>query len=142
MHPQLLDTPLYIQALRQGDRAVVDLRRRAPDAPLWLSAVVLEELYAGAVGKELRVVERLEKQFTKVGRVLTPSLADWVQAGRLLSRLAQKYGYEEIGRARRTNDVLIAVIAARLGITVLTANERDFARVAEFRPVRWEAVSL
>ena len=48
MHPQLLDTPLYIQALRQGDRAVVDLRRRAPDAPLWLSAVVLEELYAGS----------------------------------------------------------------------------------------------
>ena len=142
MHPQLLDTPLYIQALRQGDRAVADLRRRVPDAPLWLSAVVLEELYAGAVGKELRVVERLEKQFTKVGRVLTPSLADWVQAGRLLSRLAQKYGYEEIGRARRTNDVLIAVSAARLGITVLTANERDFARVAEFRPVRWEAVSL
>jgi predicted nucleic acid-binding protein len=28
--------------------------------------------------------------------------------------------------------------AARRGITVITTNARDFARLAEFCPVRWE----
>jgi hypothetical protein len=28
--------------------------------------------------------------------------------------------------------------AARLGIVVLTANERDFAKLAEIRPFRWQ----
>ena len=32
--------------------------------------------------------------------------------------------------------------AARLGITVLTANERDFARLAQFRPFRYEVKNV
>jgi len=28
--------------------------------------------------------------------------------------------------------------AGRLGITVITANERDFRRLAEFRPFQWQ----
>jgi predicted nucleic acid-binding protein len=36
-----------------------------------------------------------------------------------------------------TNDALIALSAARLGITVITANARDFAKLAEFRPFHW-----
>ena len=37
------------------------------------------------------------------------------------------------GRGRLANDALIAMSAARRGATVITANERDFARLAEFR---------
>jgi predicted nucleic acid-binding protein len=51
--------------------------------------------------------------------------------------LAAKYGYEKIGQGRLTNDALIATSAARLGITVITANARDFQRLAEFRPFQW-----
>jgi predicted nucleic acid-binding protein len=54
------------------------------------------------------------------------------------ARLAQKYGYERIGRARLTNDALIAASAARNGITVLTTNQRDFVRLAEFCPLQWQ----
>jgi predicted nucleic acid-binding protein len=49
---------------------------------------------------------------------------DWTQAGRVLARLAAKYDYEQIGQGL-TNDALIAMSAGRLGIRVLTANERD-----------------
>ena len=67
---------------------------------------------------------------------------DWTQTGRVLSRLAAKYDYERIGKGRLTNDALIAMSAARLGITVVTANARDFKRLAEFRPFHWRVDDL
>ncbi len=139
MRPALLDSSIYITSLRATDEAVLTLRRLAPDAPLWLSAVVLEELYAGVSVRDRRVVERLERNFDRARRILVPNLTDWTQAGRVLARLAAEYGYERIGQARLTNDALIAMSAARLGITVVTTNERDFARLARFRPFLWEA---
>jgi predicted nucleic acid-binding protein len=39
-----------------------------------------------------------------------------------------------------TNDVLIAMTAARHGITVLTTNAKDFGRIAEFRRFAWDVV--
>lgn len=142
MRAALLDTSIYISALRRGRDAVLGLRRIAADAPLWLSAVVLEELYAGAGGRELYVVERLERDFERAQRVLTPNLTDWAQAGKILSRLGGKYGYERIGQGRLTNDALIAMSAARLGMTVITANARDFRRLAEFRDFEWQVAVL
>ena len=61
-----------------------------------------------------------------------PNLKDWAQAGKVLALLAAKYDFEKIARGRLTNDALIAVSAARTGMTVITANARDFARLAEF----------
>ena len=141
MRPVLLDSSIYITALRAGDDAVVTVRRLAPEAPVWLSAVVLEELYAGVTARARRVVERLERDFDGARRVLVPNLNDWAQAARVLARLAAEYGYERIGQARLTNDALIAMSAARQGITVLTTNERDFARLARFRPFLWEVMA-
>jgi predicted nucleic acid-binding protein len=72
----------------------------------------------------------------------------WCGGGRELSHTitifslthfcVRKYGDERIGQTRLTNDALIAASAARSGITVITANARDFARLAEFCPLRWE----
>ena len=39
---------------------------------------------------------------------------------------------------RLTNDVLIAVSAARCGIAVVTANGRDFEKLAEFCSLDWQ----
>ena len=142
MQPALFDTSIYITALRRGDDGAIALRRMAADAPLWLSAVVLEELYAGAGDRERRMVERLERDFDKVKRILVPDLNDWTQAGRVLARLASKYDYEQIGQGRLTNDALIALSAGRLGIRVLTANERDYRRLAEFRAFHWQVTTL
>jgi predicted nucleic acid-binding protein len=138
MRPVLLDSSVYVTALRAADDAVLALRRLAADAPVWLSAVVLEELYAGTSRPDRRVVERLEYDFERAGRILVPSLSDWTEAGKVLARLATEYGYERIGQARLTNDALIAMSAARRGITVITVNEKDCARLARFRPFLWE----
>ena len=138
MGPVLLDTSIYITALRAGDDAVLKLRRFTPGAPVWLSSVVLEELYAGVKSRDFRIVERLERDFDKAGRMLVPNLSDWTLTGKLLARLAAKYGYERIGQARLTNDTLVAMSAARRGITVIAANERDFGRLAQFHPFQWQ----
>jgi predicted nucleic acid-binding protein len=142
MQPILFDSSIYISALRRGSDAPLTLRRLAPDAPLWLSSVVLEELYAGAGDRDRYVVERLERDFERAKRVLVPNLSDWTQTGRVLARLAAKYDYEQIGQGRLTNDALIAMSAGRLGITVITANKRDFSRLAEFRPFQWQVSNI
>ena len=142
MQPVLFDTSVYISALRKGDDAILSLRRFGVDSPLWLSAVVLEELYAGVSDPDRYLIERLEQEFDHLKRVLVPNLGDWVQSGLVLSRVASKYDYEQIGRGRLTNDALIAMSAARTGIIVITANERDFRRLAEFRPFRWQIAAV
>lgn len=137
MQPVLFDTSIYITALRLGDDAALGLRRIAAGAPVWLSSVVLEELYAGVSPHSRRVVERLERDFDRARRILVPNLKDWTQTGKVLAVLGTKYDYEQIGKGRLTNDALIAISAGRLGITVITVNARDFKKLAEFRPFQW-----
>jgi predicted nucleic acid-binding protein len=133
----LLDSSIYIAAFRRQDDFLVS-GRFGVDTTLWLSAVVLEELYAGVRERDRDIVEGLERDFYKAGRILVPDLSDWIHTGKVLARLAIKYDYEKIGRARLTNDALIAMSAARLGVKVITANERDFRRLAEFHPFQWQ----
>lgn len=141
MRPVLFDSSVYITALRGGQDALAALRRQKLRASVWLSSVVLEELYAGAgSSKDHAALERLEREFDKARRILVPNLSDWTQTGKVLARLAAKHGYEQIGRGRLTNDALIATSASRVSITVLTANARDFARLAEFSPLTWLVV--
>jgi len=142
MRPVLLDSSVYIGALREGDEFLHALKGQFSRARLWLSAVVLEELYAGASRGDRRIIERLEREFDRVGRILVPSLSDWVRVGKLLAQVAAHYGYEPIGQARLTNDALIAISAARHGVTVVTSNQRDFARLARFTPFQYEVNSL
>ena len=137
MQPVLFDTSIYITALRMGDDAGLGLRRIAGGAAVWLSSVVLEELYAGVSARNRHVVERLERDFNRAGRILVPNLTDWTQTGKVLALLAAKHDYEQVGRGRLTNDALIAMSSGRLGITVITANARDFEKLAEFRPFHW-----
>ena len=126
---------MYIAALRRGE--AIPAIRTLGSSVVWLSAVVLEELYAGADDRAHAAVKRLERDFDRAKRILLPNLRDWTQAGEVLARLADKYGYEDIARGRLTNDALIAMSAGRVGICVVTANERDFRRLAEFRKFQW-----
>jgi len=137
----LLDSSIYIAALR-GEDAVHRLETLTAGTKLWLSAVVLEELYAGAGPRDREFVEHLERRFGQGGRILVPDLNDWIYAGKVLERLATKYDHEKIGRGRLTNDALIAMSAARMGIRVITANEKDFCQLAEFRAFAWQWVAL
>lgn len=141
MQPALLDASIYIAALRSEEFAVA-LDRLTGGTVLWLSAVVLEELYAGARERHRQVVEQWERDFDEAERILVPNLSDWIRAGKVLRLLADEYDYEKIGRGRLTNDALIAMSAARMGIRVITANEKDFRRLAEFHDFAWQLVTL
>ena len=138
MQPVLLDSSVYISVLRRQKSAVPALSRVPADTVLWLSAVVLEELYAGASERDLEVLERLERDFGKARRIIVPVLSDWIKVGKVLARVAAKYDYEAIGRARLTNDALIALSAARCGVRVITANAQDFLKIAEFHTFAWQ----
>ncbi len=142
MQPVLFDSSLYISALRRGDDTTLAAAYLTDDTAVWLSSVVLEELYAGAKAKDRHAVEQLEKGFEKLGRILVPNLQDWIQAGCMLASLSAKYDYEQIGRGRLTNDALIATSAARLDIQILTTNRKDFSRLAEIRSFRWKLIVL
>jgi predicted nucleic acid-binding protein len=140
MERLLFDSSIYITAFRNDDPAL----RAGPLAQgssIWLSSVVLEELYAGANRRDRYIVERLERDFDRARRILVPNLRDWSKIGKLLAALAAQYHYEQIARGRLTNDALIVSSAARAGITVITSNARDFARLAEFRPFAWRVVN-
>jgi predicted nucleic acid-binding protein len=141
MQRVLLDSSVYVAALR-GEDALIRLERFTAGAAMWLSAVVLEELYAGAGSRDREFVEHLESRFRQIQKVLVPELDDWIHAGKALEQLAARYDYEMIGRGRLTNDALIAMSAARTGIRVITANKKDFRRLAEFRTFDWQVVSL
>jgi predicted nucleic acid-binding protein len=138
----LFDSSVYITALRAGSESAIVMQRWVKESPLWLSSIVLEELYAGASPTDRRALEKLERDFEKANRVLIPNLSDWTFAGKILATVAQKHGYEKIGRARLTNDALIATSAARNGISVITTNPRDFALLAEFCPLQWQTRTL
>jgi predicted nucleic acid-binding protein len=80
--------------------------------------------------------------FDRSKRILVPNLNDWTQTGKVLSRLAARYGYEQIGRGRLTYDALMAASAGRLGVTVITANTRDFEKLAKFLGFAWRVESV
>src|ERR1700728_275139 len=90
MQPVLFDSSIDIAALRPGDEAALTLKRLAANSPVWLSSVVLEELYAGVARRNRHVLERLERDFERAKRILVPNLTDWTQTGKVLARLAAR----------------------------------------------------
>lgn len=141
----VFDTSVYVSAFRRGDASVLDLRRATEgdgaSHPLWLSAVVLSEMLVGAAEKRTRArLIDTAREFNRIKRMLVPLESDWRLAGEVIGQIGAKYGYEHVGRARMTNDALIAMSAARTGLIVLTRNAEDFKRIAEFRPFQWKEV--
>jgi predicted nucleic acid-binding protein len=142
MQKVLHDTSLYVHAFRNKNVPFLVARSMAPSVPVYMSSVVLEELYAGSDQRDRREIEHIEREFDRLNRVVVPNLTDWTKTGKVLSLIASKYGYEAIGQARLTNDTLIAVSASRLGVRVFTTNEKDFSRIAEFHPFQWQLTSF
>jgi predicted nucleic acid-binding protein len=130
----IYDTSIYVSALRAGNSSIFS-QRRSDSSTIWLSAVVMEELYVGSQNSKLtRMLSNFEREFEKVNRLLVPLQTDWSICGQILAKIGQKYGYEEVGKSRLTNDCLIAMTAARNGFTVFTKNAVDFRKINEFRP--------
>lgn len=138
--PNVFDTSVYIHALRRGDADILR-KKQSETFPLWLSAVVMEELYIGASDRKLlKIFTKFENDFTKINRLLVPNQSDWSIAGQILNKIGEKYGFDKVGKARLTNDAVLAMSVARTGMKLLTVNSKDFRLISEFREFDWEIV--
>lgn len=122
----ILDTSVYVDNLRSGrfKQEILDLKYIVR-----CSAVVLAELSRGARSREMkRFVDGLAKNL----RVIAPNEREWVESGRIVSRIVTAKGYD-IHKTREIHfDVLIALTARRMGALLITCNAADFEAIHEF----------
>jgi predicted nucleic acid-binding protein len=124
IRPLLLDTTVLVAALRDESRLAA-LRRLVATGRPYLTAVTVAELQVGARSRNQAVaVAGLTTVFARFDRLLSPTVAEWDAAGRLIARARWRHGAME--PRDHYPDVLIAQVAHRLGATIVTANRADF----------------
>ena len=128
--------------------ANICIRYRQQISPrnLYMSAVVLQELVAGANdASAIKDFERSRHEYRKLNRLLVPTEEDWWQAGLALNALQRGRRSKKTGkipkisvaeRYRIINDVLIARTAKRAGVMVVTDNVNDFLKIRNFCDVK------
>lgn len=130
----VLDTNVYIHAIRSGAirRELADWQRSM--APrLFGHAVVAAEILLGA--RTMKIHRQWHEAWVapaeRVGRVVVPRYAHWLQASAVVTRLCEA-GELAPGSVRPSffNDCLMAVSCAAAGHTIVTHNIDDFARIA------------
>lgn len=128
----ILDTSIYIPFINEGvTHPILELEESIPI--IYMSAVVIEELYAGAHDrKTIKLLDKLYNTFQSLDRLVAPDAQDWQQTGKIIARLGRKYGFEKRFLSRITNDVLIALTAKKIGAVVITKNTKDFLMIKEF----------
>lgn len=128
----ILDTSIYIPFINDGVvHPILEIDIGKP--VIYLSAVVIAELYAGAFDNQsIKLLDKLYKAFCDAQRIVTPSSNDWQTTGKVIAKLGGKHGFENIFLSRVQNDVLIALSAKQIGASVITNNAKDFLRVKEF----------
>lgn len=139
MKRYVLDSNLFIAAARDREEAD-DLRAfsswRLPH--LYLHAVVVQEILAGAITTEWRKeVERsILAPYEKRGRLVTPSYRAWKRSGEVLAELLRTKKLSRRGVDRSfLNDLLIATSCKEAGFTVITSNTKDFKLISEVERV-------
>jgi predicted nucleic acid-binding protein len=120
------------------DTNIVAERRALSVSPReYVSAVVLTELMAAADAEEFKLYQTVWRFHERDGTLIVPTVDDWPTVVRILHLLAQDRKKKTRGKSpRRTPtakqemamDVLIAVSAAREGVTVVT-NDTDFEAI-------------
>lgn len=122
--PEVPDTSALLDVLRRPDRWPT-FQRSLQSGRVWLSSVVLAELYAGTRSPDdALILNRIAATAQRVDRLLTPTAAEWARAGRLMARRVRLQG--SLRPRDHLADVLILVSAARLNAVVITANLRHF----------------
>jgi len=133
----VLDTNVYVTALREGVAGSTFARIQAWSPRTFLASVVSAELRAGAVDETgRRAVRDLTDRFDRLGRVVTPNAVSWNAAGDVLGKIRER---ESAARDRIPglwNDALLALSARQIGAMLVTGNVRDFELLRRF--VRFE----
>ena len=136
-----LDTQLFIHAFRDACANSALQAFHTGFAPFeYLSAVVVHELRSGATAAQANpLYANVFEPFERRGRILTPTYGTWKRAGEVLSHFARREGLEHRAMSRAfVNDVLLALTCRESGVTLVTENLKDFARIA--RTVKFEFV--
>ena len=127
----LLDTNVVSDLVRNPQGAVVEHVRRVGEANVCTSVIVAAELRFGAEKKgSLRLSRQLEAVLGALEVLPFEVPADAVY-GEIRARL------ERAGRPIGGNDLLIAAHALALGLTLVTDNEAEFARVEGLKWENW-----
>jgi predicted nucleic acid-binding protein len=111
-----------------------------------MSAVVLQELTAGAIDKsDVQRWDASRRAHEREGTLLVPTGEDWWLAGKVLNSLLRGLKSRSGGltpklpaseKQRIIRDVLIARTARRAGALLVTDNLKDFKLIARFCAVR------
>ena len=116
------DTGVFIQLMRTHALWPA-FRQSIASGRIWLSSVVVAELYAGTRSREdALLLDRMVAAMHGVDRLLTPTAEEWARAGRLIARRVRLHG--DVRPRDHLADVLIVLSAARLNAVVLTTNPR------------------
>jgi predicted nucleic acid-binding protein len=128
----VLDTSIYIPFINQGiAHPLIEVHQGR--SLIYMSAVVMEELYAGALdGSSVKLLDKMHDSFSSVGRLIVPDAMDWQRTGKIVAQLGNKYGFEKMFLSRLTNDILTAATARKIGAVMVTNNQKDFLRLQEY----------
>jgi len=127
----LLDTNVVSELIRNPQGRVTDRIREVGEAQVATSIIVAAELRYGAAKKgSPRLTAQVEAVLGAIEVLPLEEPADAVY-GVLRARLEQK------GQPIGGNDLLIAAQAVSLGFTLVTDNEREFAKVDELHCENW-----
>ena len=119
----LLDTNIVSDLVRNPQGRVTDRIRQVGEASVCTSIIVAAELRYGATKRgSTRITAQLEEILAVLEVLPFEAPAD-VTYGALRARL------ERAGQPIGGNDLLIAAQALALGQTIVTDNEREFARI-------------
>jgi tRNA(fMet)-specific endonuclease VapC len=130
----LLDTNICIYIRRERPKAVLDRFKMLPPGSTAISVVTYSELIDGVhKSPDPRKAMLVLEDLTALIPVL-PMAADVAKAyGLIRSDLAAR------GELIGNNDLWIAAHAKRLGLTLVTNNEREFQRVEDLTIENWVA---
>jgi predicted nucleic acid-binding protein len=122
----VFDSSIWIDQWRAGRHSE---RIAALAGVVRLSSVVIAELWRGVVKKsESDLVTTIERNYP----ILTPTEKNWLESGRILSKMRADRGFlPEKVRALHF-DLLIALTVRSNGATLITSNRADFELIRTY----------
>jgi tRNA(fMet)-specific endonuclease VapC len=129
----LLDTNIVSELIRNPQGSVTERVREAGESQVATSIIVAAELRYGAAKKgSARLTAQIEAVLGSLEVLPFEEPADRVYG-------VLRAGLEQKGQPIGGNDLLIAAQALSLGFTLVTANEREFAKIEDLPCENWLA---